>query len=102
MVTEVRPMVLWNKRASIYFRNIFDRIKRDSYSNAEKVRDGIIKIIDTLPENPEKYPPDKFKRNNTGLFRAFEKFSYRISYRFTTSEIRILRIRHVKQEPKEF
>ena len=68
MVKEARPMVIWNKRASIYFRNIFDWIKRDTDSNAEKVRDGIIKIIDTLPENPEKYPPDKFKRNNTGLF----------------------------------
>ena len=102
MVNESQPAVIWNKRASIHFKNIFDRIKLDSYSNAEKVRDGIVKIIDTLPKNPEKFPPDKFKRNNTGLFRAFEKFSYRISYRYTSSEIRILRIRHVKQEPKEF
>ena len=101
-MNESQPTVIWNKRASIHLKNIFDRIKLDSYRNAEKVRDGIVKVIDTLPKNPEKFPSDKFKRNNTGLFRAFEKFSYRISYRFTSSEIRILRIRHAKQEPKEF
>ena len=45
MVKETKPMVIWNKRASIYFKNIFDRIKKDSYNNAEKVRDGIIKLL---------------------------------------------------------
>ena len=45
MVKETKPVIIWNKRASIYFKNIFDRIKRDSYNNAEKVRDGIIKLL---------------------------------------------------------
>ena len=73
MVRKRTPTIIWNKRASIYFKNIFETIKIDSYNNAEKVRDGLIKIIDSLAGHPEKYPPDKFKKNNLGHFRAFRK-----------------------------
>lgn len=61
-----------------------------------------MKIVDSLPGHPEKYPPDKFKKSNPGNYRAFEKYSYRIAYKHTSEEIRILRVRHVKQEPKEY
>jgi plasmid stabilization system protein ParE len=96
------PAVIWNKRASIYFKKAYDYIKKESPRNAEKVRVGIIKIIDDLASHPEKYPLDKFKKNNSGNFRAFEKYSFRIAYKHTLEEIRILRIRHIKQEPKEY
>ncbi|MBV6641754.1 MAG: type II toxin-antitoxin system RelE/ParE family toxin [Cyclobacteriaceae bacterium] len=75
---------------------------QDSYSNAEKVKNGIEIIIDQLPKHPQKYPLDKFKINNPGNYRAFEKYSLRVTYRHTETEIRILRIRYVKQEPKKF
>ena len=96
------PVIIWNKKASIYFKKVYEKIKEDSLVNAEKVREGIVKIVDSLTKRPEKYPPDKFKKNNPGNFRAFEKYSHRVAYKHTTDEIRILRIRHVKQEPKEY
>ncbi len=92
--------VNWNKRASQRFRKIYTEILEESYSNAEKVRQEITETIDQLPSHPEKYPPDKYKKDNPGNYRAFEKYSYRITYKHTDMEIRILRIRHVKQEPK--
>ncbi len=67
------PVVVWNSRASAYFKKIYERIKEDSYRNAEKVRDGITKIVDSLPGHPEKYPPTKYKKDNRGKYRAFEK-----------------------------
>jgi plasmid stabilization system protein ParE len=91
--------VVWNNRAAAYFTKAYERIKLDSYANAEKVRLEIVKIVDHLPANPERFPPDKFKSNNDGTVRAFEKYSFRVPYRFDDKEIRILRIRHVKQEP---
>ncbi len=96
------PAIIWNRRASIYFKKAYEKIKEESPINAEKVREGIVKIVESLSSRPEKYPPDKFKKNNPGSFRAFEKYSYRIAYNHTPEEIRILRIRHVKQEPKEY
>lgn len=59
-----RPVVVWNKRASAFFRKAYEYIKADSNSNAEKVKAGITKVVDGLPDHPEKYPPDKFKKNN--------------------------------------
>lgn len=102
MVTPTRPLIVWNKRASTYFRKAYEKIKEESYANAEKVKEGIINIVDKLPNHPEKYPADKFKKNNRGDYRAFEKYSFRVAYKFTEKEIKILRIRHVKQEPKEY
>ena len=102
MVGKTKPEVIWNNNAANYFRKAYERIKEDSYTNAEKVKNGITKIVDSLPNNPERHPPDKFKKNNPGNYRAFEKYSYRISYKYTEKEVRILRVRHVKQEPKEY
>lgn len=101
MVKE-KPEVRWSNNASRSLKKIYEHIKEDSYTNAEMVRNGIVKIVDSLPDHPEKYPPDKFKKHNSGNYRAFEKYSYRISYLYTEKEIQVLRIRHVKQEPKEY
>jgi hypothetical protein len=35
----------------------------------------------SLSKNPEIYPPDKYKKSNSGIYRAFELYRYRISYR---------------------
>lgn len=76
------------------------RISEESQLQAERVEEGILTSISGLVQNPERYPPDKFKKNNPGNFRAFEKLSFRIAYKVTQKQIRILRIRNVRQEPK--
>lgn len=96
------PEVIWSKKASQGLLSAYDHIKEDSVTNALKVRAAIVAIVDALPDNPEKFPPDKFKINNPGNYRAFEKYSYRVTDKHTTSVIRILRFRHVKQEPLEY
>lgn len=59
MVKKALPVVIWNKGATIYFKKAYQYIKQDSFSNAEKFKVGIIRIVDSLPKNPMKYPPDK-------------------------------------------
>jgi plasmid stabilization system protein ParE len=72
------------------------RISEDSRLQAERVEEALAASIKGLISNPEKYPPDKFKKDNQGNFRAFEKLSFRIAYKVTKGQIRILRIRHVR------
>ena len=102
MVKKDLPSIIWNKRAAINLQKAYKYIKEDSPANAQKVRNAIIKMVDGLSSNPEKYPLDKFKMNNPGNYRAFEKYSYRIAYKYTTKEIRVLRFRHTKQEPRKY
>ena len=96
------PAVVWNLQASRAFRGYYERIREESPQNARQVQQGITKLIDQLPENPERYPLDKYKQNNPGNYRAFEKYSLRIAYQHSEKEIRILRVRHVKQKPKSY
>ena len=102
MVKKGQPVIAWDKAALTSLQKAFEYIKQDSPQNALKVRDSILKIVRSLPNHPLKFPPDKFKNNNTGSYRAFEKYSLRVAYRVSSKEIKILRIRHVKQEPKSY
>jgi len=77
-------------------------ICQDSPQNAIKVIDDIITSMDRAITNPEFYSADKYKINNDGSYRAFEKHHYRVTYRFSQNIIRILRVRHSKMKPKSF
>jgi plasmid stabilization system protein ParE len=101
MVNKKREIV-WTKRACTALVAAFEYIQNHSIANADKFLTEINSMVREIPNHPEIYRPDKFKRNNDGRFRAFEKYSYRIAYMITDSEIVILRIRHVKQEPQEY
>jgi plasmid stabilization system protein ParE len=74
----------------------------DSYQNAEKVRADILASTRKLAINPEMHPPDKYKKNNDGSFRAYELHRYPIAYRVTEKEIIITRVRHTSMEPKQY
>jgi plasmid stabilization system protein ParE len=94
--------IVWNKRPSSYLLKELKRISEESIQGAEAVETGILTNLDKASDQPERYPSDKYKKNNDGTYRAFETHNYRIAYRFTKSEIKILRMRHVKQEPRNY
>ncbi|MBK8520293.1 MAG: type II toxin-antitoxin system RelE/ParE family toxin [Ferruginibacter sp.] len=97
------PLIIkWNKRAINQLIKAIEYIEKDSVQNAEKVKNDLLTEISKLIANPERYNPDKYHLNNDGSFRAFELHSYRVSYRYTKNEIRIIRIRHTRRNPKNY
>ena len=94
--------ISWNKLALIQFNKAIEFIAEDSIQNAEKVRVDILQKIEEIPSLPEKYPPDKYKLDNNGNYRAFELYHYRIAYYIAPLEIRILRVRHTSREPLSY
>jgi len=92
-------VVVWSKSARNSLKQAFKYIALDSLLNAEIVRDTLIDATIELSENPEKHPMDKFKTENDGSWRAFEKHHYRISYRILKKQIRIVRLRHTSRSP---
>ena len=94
--------IKWNKRAINQLIKAIEYIEDYSVQNAEKVKNDLLNEISTLTAHPEKYNPDKYHVNNDGSFRAFELHRYRVSYRYTKNEIRIIRIRHTKRSPKNY
>ncbi len=96
------PEITWSPSAIESLRKAWEFISLDSPANAKKVIEGIVESVDELLVNPSRYPADRFKKNNQGEYRAFEKYSYRIAEKIAETEILILRIRHIKQEPLEY
>ena len=92
--------VVWTKRSQQHMRQAYDYISGDSIQNAIKVLEDIVAAVNKANTNPEFYGPDKYKQNNDGSYRAFEKHRYRIAYRFIGKVIRVLRVRHTSREPK--
>jgi plasmid stabilization system protein ParE len=96
----VKRKVVWDEEARTSLRQGYLYIKQDSIVQAEKVRGEIILATKRLADYPEIHPPDKYRKDKDLRFRAFEIHSYRISYFIDESTIRVLRVRHVKMEPK--
>jgi plasmid stabilization system protein ParE len=94
--------IKWNKRAINQLIKAIEYIEEESPQNAEKVKNNLLTEISKLKAHPEKFNPDKYHLNNDGSFRAFELYRYRVSYRYTKNEIRIIRIRHTKRNPKNY
>ena len=94
--------VVWRKKTLGQLKQIFEYIREHSLESAKKIINDILDTAENLPNNPKKFPADKYKLNNDGSFRAFELHNYRVAYQIAFNEIRILRVRHVRMEPLEF
>ena len=95
-------VVVWSNSAKAELKKAYEYIALDSIQNAKIVRDTLIDLTIELPNHPEKYPSDKFKKDNDGTWRAFEMYHYRISYRILKDQIRIVRLRHTSRSPLNY
>ena len=95
-------IIRWPLPIQKQLANIYEYILKDSFQNAEKVKSEILFSTKRLSESPEIHPPDKYKKNNAGQFRAYQLHHYRISYHVTDKEITMTRIRHTKMNPKNY
>jgi len=94
--------LIWDEEAVAGLREAYNYIKLDSEQTATRVVTEILDCIEDLKSFPQLYPTDRFKINNPGNYRAFEKHRYRIAYTILDREIQILRVRHTSREPLEY
>ncbi|WP_010521423.1 type II toxin-antitoxin system RelE/ParE family toxin [Aquimarina agarivorans] len=94
--------VVWRKGAYNHLEKQCNHIKKDSPKSAEKVKNTILDIAESLKNSPKIYPLDKYRKNNKGNIRAFEKYSLRVAYQVTEKQIRIIRVRHTSREPLKY
>jgi len=97
-----RRKVTWDKQAINYFREAIGYIRKDSPQNADKVKAAILEEIKELAIHPEIHAADKYKLNNTGNYRAFELYHFRVGYLIKEDEIIIARVRNTRQEPIDY
>ena len=101
MVSTKRRVTI-DREAKKSLRDAYVYIRKDSLQNADKVRGMILASIKKLIKNPEQHNSDKFRIGNDGSYRAYEIYKYRITYHISSTEIRVIRIRHTKMNPLEY
>lgn len=98
----VKNQLVWTRRSQQHMRALYRYTCKDSPQNALKVVNDIVAAAEKAIANPAYYNPDKFKNDNDGSYRAFEKHRFRLVYRYQKNVIRVLRVRHTKMEPKNY
>ena len=93
---------VWTGRSQKQTRQVFKHISKDSPKNASKIVLEIAEAMLKAKPNPEIYGRDKYKPDNDGSYRAFEKHGYRVACQFSKKIIRVLRVRHTSMEPIEY
>lgn len=101
MVSTSRIVTI-DKEAKRFLREMYNYIRKDSLQNAEMLREELLASIKELIKNPERHNPDKYRIENDGSYRAYEIYKYRITYHISSTEIRVIRIRHTKMNPLEY
>jgi plasmid stabilization system protein ParE len=94
--------IIWDERALRNFIEILDYIKKNSPTNAKRVKTRISNLIKAIPTNPKVYRNDELKKGNDGSFRVFHRDSIRVSYKIEPTNIIIARVRHSSQEPTPY
>lgn len=96
--------IVWTETAQNQLKDIYFYLLEISQSKSitNKVIDTIYQAVTILKTNCEIYELDEMKKSNNDNFRAFEIYSYRISYKISDNIIYILRVRHTSRNPKQF
>ena len=92
-------VIKWDREAWDQLQQLYEYIAEDSQMNALKVRHDIVEKVDSIVSDPLRYGADKFKKQNDGTYRYFELHHYRIAFRITKEEVKILPVRSTYQEP---
>jgi plasmid stabilization system protein ParE len=98
----VKRKVIWDTKAYLQLEKEHKYIKKNSVTAANKVRKSIRDTAKNLALHSDIFSLDRFKKNNDGNYRAFEKYSYRVTYKVKETQIIILRVRHTSREPLEY
>ncbi|HZJ20619.1 MAG TPA: type II toxin-antitoxin system RelE/ParE family toxin [Pricia sp.] len=68
--------VVWSKLAFDQLEMAYRDISQDSPQSAQKVKNDILEKASDIAEAPERYPLDKYRKNNDGSIRAFERLDF--------------------------
>ncbi len=94
--------IIWTKTSQNQLENIYFYLLEEtkSFEIADKVIDSLVVSVEILKTNCEIYETDEMRVPLDESYRAFEKFSYRISYKIELDKIYIIRVRHTSRNPK--
>jgi plasmid stabilization system protein ParE len=94
--------IVWTSTSQDQLKDIYFYLLEETkgFAVPDKVIDSIVNSVLILKTGWEIYETDEMRIPINEKYRAFEKFSYRISYKITKKVIYIIRVRHTSRNPK--
>ena len=94
--------IIWTQTSQNQLEGIYFYLLEEtkSFEIADKVIDSLATSVEILKTNWKIYETDEMIIPLDENYRAFEKFTYRISYKIDETKIYIIRIRHTSRNPK--
>lgn len=99
MVALKKLPIRWDKLAKESLDDIYNYINQDSPQSSRKVKKGLIKLVGSLNDFPDKYSKEEFLEEEPENYRSISKWSYKIIYEVTEEAIIIADIFHTSQLP---
>jgi len=72
-------------------------VREESPSAAQKLRVELLKINSGLKNIPERFSKEPYFQNNGKEYRSLIEWSYKIIYRVSETEVRILEVIHTSR-----
>ena len=96
--------IIWTKTSQNQLEDIYFYLLEEtkSFEIPDKIIDGLVASVEILKYSWELYEIDEMRVPIDINYRAYEKFSYRISYKIDSEKIYIIRIRHTSRNPKSY
>ena len=89
--------VIWDNRAKESLKAITLFINEESPTAAKKVRKELLKLTASLKKMPERFSIEPYLEHKGYEYRSVTKWSYKIIYRVSEKEVRILEIVHTNR-----
>ena len=93
--------VRWDSKAVESLHDIYTFIKVESPTAAQKVRKTLLTLAKNLGDHPEKYAKEPYLEKESNNYRSVNKWSYKLIYEVTQSEVIILMVFHTSQDTKK-
>ena len=65
----MKKKVVWDELSRNALKEVYIYIQHNSIQEAEKVKHGILAATKELSDYPERYPPDKYRKDKDVRFR---------------------------------
>jgi plasmid stabilization system protein ParE len=92
--------IAWDIKATKALRKYYAYYKENASPEvAERFASAIMEAVETLLDQPERYPIDRHLSHLPQQYRSIAVWNFKIVYEFTGFEIFILHIYHTKQSP---
>lgn len=99
MVKPTQLPVRWDKSAVDALQRIFEYIKTDSPSSADKVKKALLLLAKGLGDFPEKYPREPYLLDEPNNYRSVSKWNYKLIYEVTENEVIVVMVFNTRQDP---